>query len=363
MQHSLRQLKNHGFTIIELLVVIVVIGILVGISVVSYNGVQQTARDKALLSDTENVSSELARYSAKNGGTYGTAVAWYSGGGATNTNINFTPTSGNIIDVVTNTADYCIRGYNPASNSKTVTTASVKESTPGACVGLQPSVAAGGSATTANSLVGWWAFNGSAKETINGMNGTVNGATLATGEGGDANTAYAFNGTSNYISLSSSTPLNFTNSDFTVNVWVNTGALAAAGKWYDILSSSSSDWSVGINGYVNATGYLRMTKVNQVDGPQPATAVSQTGWHMLTTTYHTTGTNTAQIAYYMDGQSVGTAAWNYSAQGTFASATKTIGARLSGTNGFFKGSMDDLRVYSRVISSTDVQTLYGFGAQ
>ena len=151
MQHSLRQLKNNGFTIIELLIVIVVIGVLVGISVVSYNGVQQSARDKALLSDTDNISTELTRYSAKNGGTYGAALAWYSGSGI-NPNINFTPTAGNIIDVVTSTTDYCIRAYNSASNSKTISTASLKESTPGACVGLQPSVAAGGSGT--NSLLG-----------------------------------------------------------------------------------------------------------------------------------------------------------------------------------------------------------------
>ena len=37
--------NNHAFTIIELLIVIVVIGILVAISVVSYLGIQSRARD------------------------------------------------------------------------------------------------------------------------------------------------------------------------------------------------------------------------------------------------------------------------------------------------------------------------------
>jgi prepilin-type N-terminal cleavage/methylation domain-containing protein len=40
----LYQRKSHGFTIVELLIVIVVIGILAAITVVAYNGVQDRAR-------------------------------------------------------------------------------------------------------------------------------------------------------------------------------------------------------------------------------------------------------------------------------------------------------------------------------
>ena len=51
---------NRGFTIIELLIVITIIGILVGIVVVSYNGITQRARETTLTSDLVQNSDDLA---------------------------------------------------------------------------------------------------------------------------------------------------------------------------------------------------------------------------------------------------------------------------------------------------------------
>lgn len=51
-----------GFTIVELLVVIVVIGILVTIGIVSYNGIQGKAQDAAVQSDLEGIAGQLEAY-------------------------------------------------------------------------------------------------------------------------------------------------------------------------------------------------------------------------------------------------------------------------------------------------------------
>jgi prepilin-type N-terminal cleavage/methylation domain-containing protein len=51
--------KKYGFTIVELLVVIVVIGILAAITIVSYGGVSQRATVASLQSDLANVSKQL----------------------------------------------------------------------------------------------------------------------------------------------------------------------------------------------------------------------------------------------------------------------------------------------------------------
>ncbi len=68
-------------------------------------------------------------------------------------------------------------------------------------------------------LVGWWPFNGNANdESGNGNDGTVNGAILTTDRNGNANSAYSFDGVSNYIGGSISN-LNNTSST-TVSAWV-----------------------------------------------------------------------------------------------------------------------------------------------
>jgi len=53
---------QRGFTIVELLIVIVVIAILAAISLVTYNGVQQRARDSQRKSDISAIQKVLALY-------------------------------------------------------------------------------------------------------------------------------------------------------------------------------------------------------------------------------------------------------------------------------------------------------------
>lgn len=59
--------KQRGFTIVELLIVIVVIGILAAITIVAFNGVQNRANDAAVQSDLRNAGIKVNEYIATNG--------------------------------------------------------------------------------------------------------------------------------------------------------------------------------------------------------------------------------------------------------------------------------------------------------
>lgn len=64
---SLKKAAQKGFTIVELLIVIVVIGILAALVVVTYNGIQQKARDTERKTDINALHGQLEAYQAQNG--------------------------------------------------------------------------------------------------------------------------------------------------------------------------------------------------------------------------------------------------------------------------------------------------------
>ncbi len=59
--------KSKGFTIVELLIVIVVIGILATLVIVTFTGIQQKARDSKRKTDIGAVDSHVEAYYASNG--------------------------------------------------------------------------------------------------------------------------------------------------------------------------------------------------------------------------------------------------------------------------------------------------------
>ena len=91
--------KQSGFTIVELLIVIVVIGILAAITIVAYNGIQQRANNAAIVNAASQTMKSLQAYHALKGeypytGASNVCVTTISGcvrdtGGVDNSNSTF----------------------------------------------------------------------------------------------------------------------------------------------------------------------------------------------------------------------------------------------------------------------------------
>jgi prepilin-type N-terminal cleavage/methylation domain-containing protein len=75
--------RFRGFTIVELLVVIVVIGILVTIVTINWSGAQARSRDSKRLADAKAIEAALESYRSNNTGYPASSTATQVGGAAT----------------------------------------------------------------------------------------------------------------------------------------------------------------------------------------------------------------------------------------------------------------------------------------
>jgi len=101
--------KNHAFTIVELLVVIVVIAILATITIVSYTGISNKAVASALQSDLDNASKALKLFQVDNS-AYPSTIS---------TNCSTTPTTTtNLCLKLSNGNNYIGYSANNSSNSQ-----------------------------------------------------------------------------------------------------------------------------------------------------------------------------------------------------------------------------------------------------
>lgn len=72
--------KQHGFTIVELLIVIVVIGILAALVITTFTGIQQRARNTERETDIKALHGQVEAYYAQNGYYPTLAVVVAAGG-------------------------------------------------------------------------------------------------------------------------------------------------------------------------------------------------------------------------------------------------------------------------------------------
>ncbi|HEU4831010.1 MAG TPA: LamG-like jellyroll fold domain-containing protein, partial [Candidatus Saccharimonadales bacterium] len=283
--HNTKKSLTLGFTIVELLIVIVIIGILATLTGVVYNGIQAKAYDTSVLSDIDTMDSAQTSYGLKN------SVAgkeYYSGSGY-DADLDFEASEGNVIDVVANGADYCIRGYNPKGVKDSIDNSYSKGSTETACVILSPSASTG---STGASIIGWWRLNGSANdETGGGANGTVNNAVLTSGEDGSAEGAYEFNGDDQFISI----PAVHDPAEGAVSFWFRTKTPQPADTaWYIFSHPQSSDNSrIYIN--TNVDGTLVTARLGNGASIGAAT-ITPNAWHNIIV-----GWSGAMAGVYVDG--------------------------------------------------------------
>ena len=217
-------------------------------------------------------------------------------------------------------------------------------------------------------LKGWWGFNGNANDaTVNGNNGTVNGAALSLDRSGMSNSAYLFNGTNNYIGLPLATG-NISNSNqFTISYWINpitiNGTKTIFSHW--ITGGSNENTPAGF--YTNISDTSIFTNYIVGFGVGSYKKIIPNSWYNVVIIYDgTQSVNTNRQKLYINGllQNLDFQCLYCSSNippniGSIASYT-SIGARLINNNWteFFNGSIDDIGIWNRALTQLEVTALY-----
>lgn len=235
---------------------------------------------------------------------------------------------------------------------KTVTHATYVDKSKGAAIGT-PDIS--------NGLAARWLFNGTPDTDVGTANGSYNtGVTPTTNRDGQPNRAYAFNGIDGYINIPYD-PSIAIDSAFTISAWINPSTLATRQGIFSMRTT-------------NATGSI-MLDVGPGNGGTGRASVSGQAVWIFDSVNNVISTGTWQhIAYTMPsiGSSAGTIYVNGVAVGATSTVTnfaiqnntdpRRIGQGTSGTQ-HFTGSMDDVRLYSRALSGSEILQLYNRGPQ
>jgi len=205
-----------------------------------------------------------------------------------------------------------------------------------------------------SSLVGHWTFNGPDVSNTadlvydrsgNNNNGTMtNMATSTRFAIGKSGQALNFDGVDDYVSIADNASLNLTTT-FTVGIWIRLARVGDTSRYKHIYSPGiSPSWSF----YIGNTDYYAIN-----DSYGSNTFITDTNWHYLVVVKN--GNSGTNLTYYYDGQPDGSYAIGSLAA---ISGTKAIGRFETEESGYFPGLIDEVRIYNRALSASEVRALY-----
>lgn len=218
--------------------------------------------------------------------------------------------------------------------------------------------------TESDGLIGWWKFDETSGTVAADSSGTASGAlmgfnfTPASGwQTGRVSNALAFDGIDDYVNLDSAL-LSVTN-NFTISAWINPAtARTNSGMYFSLRSKYAVS---GIRIAVRTNNDLLIEGQTATGWKQIYHALGQiqnNAWQQLVVVY-----DKSAFVVYINGVRVPPAYthpgyWDGDIVMNPIGVTR-IGAEGEGTPAyFFKGRIDDVRVYSRTLSQAEVTAMY-----
>ena len=215
-------------------------------------------------------------------------------------------------------------------------------------------------------LVSYYPFNGNANDvTGNGHDGMVYGATLTTDRFGNPNSAYSFDGINDYIGVTNTTDFGFKNQSFSVSLWAQVRDNDHGYESFFHLSSQNNSSRFPIaKGLAWWSGSRIYTEFDsgwqcQVISDKYGAALPLNAWMHLVSVVNC---ETGKLELYADGvpQLIGPRpdliSFNFSSPGP---PKLFLGMGPDYDGNYLSGLLDDIRIYNRALSESEVRQLYG----
>jgi hypothetical protein len=205
-------------------------------------------------------------------------------------------------------------------------------------------------------LVGWYPFTGNANDVVGSNNGTSMGATLTTDRFGNADCAYSFNGTSDYIWVPGAP---FTAPPYTISAWVyvedlsksiivglgETGTSVVGRLYFAASYSNTGSPAIGSDGSYHG---LVDTSIININTWVNITVVSEpSNW--FAPDFYING-----VKYVSEFVGDGGAIYP-EINNTGFDIGKHTG---TGSSKYMKGKIDDLGFWNRVLTTAEISSLY-----
>ena len=183
----------------------------------------------------------------------------------------------------------------------------------------------------------------------NGNDGTKYGAISTNDRFGNANNAYNFDGINDFIRINDSSSLDIVD-QITISAWIKKDINV---PWASIITKSNDDGENNYSLHNNTDGGIVFTSSSWVETAESAFTIPNSEWHMVTLTW-----DKNNIKYFVDGTLDVDSTTPLNMQFTTNDAPLYIGVDLPYDDEFFNGTIDDLFLYNRALSDTEIATLY-----